>query len=284
MLKTALVLEGGASRAYFSNGVMDCLMDNDIYANYVIGTSAGIANGLSYVSRQRGRSLELGKKYMNDKRYMGLKYMFKPGNRSYYNIKFVFDDLPNIYLPYDYEAFENFDGNVIATVTNIETGKAEYLEVPRTDRTWRAVMASCALPLAFQPVKIDGNLYMDGGMTDSIPFQKPIDDGCDKIIVILTRERGYVKKSEPLQKIIDITYRRYPNLVKSVDNRAQMYNEARKRIFELESRGKLFVIEPETTGNFSRVESSPEALCALYDQGYNVANARMSALKAYLEA
>ena len=70
MLKTALVLEGGASRAYFSNGVMDCLMDNDIYANYVIGTSAGIANGLSYVSRQRGRSLELGKKYMNDKKML----------------------------------------------------------------------------------------------------------------------------------------------------------------------------------------------------------------------
>ncbi len=283
MLKTALVLEGGASRAYFSNGVMDCLMDNDIYANYVIGTSAGIANGLSYVSRQRGRSLELGKKYMNDKRYMGLKYMFKPGNRSYYNIKFVFEDLPNIYLPYDYEVFENFSGNVIAAVTNIKTGKAEYLEVPRKDRTWRAVVASCALPIMFQPVEIDGNLYMDGGMTDSIPFQKAIDDGCDRIIVVLTRERGYVKKDEPMQKLIDITYRRYPNLVRAIDNRAKMYNGERRRIFELERQGKLFVIEPETTGNFSRVESSPDALCALYEQGYKVADGRMNALKAYLE-
>ncbi len=282
-MKTALVLEGGASRAYFSNGVMDCLMDNGIYADYVIGTSAGIANGLSYVSRQRGRSLELGKKYMNDKRYMGLKYMFKPGNRSYYNIKFVFEDLPNIYLPYDYEAFENFDGNVIAAVTNIETGKAEYLEVPRRDRTWRTVVASCALPIMFRPVKINGKLYMDGGMTDSIPFQKPINDGCDKIIVVLTRERSYVKKDEPMQRLIDITYRKYPNLVRAIDNRAQMYNDERRRIFELEGQGKLFVIEPETTGGFSRVESSPKALCALYDQGYKVADGRIDALKDYLE-
>lgn len=283
-MKTALVLEGGASRAYFSNGVMDCLMDNNIYANYVIGASAGIANGLSYVSHQRGRSLELGKKYMNDKRYMGMKYLLKKGNRSYYNIKFVFEDLPNIYLPYDYETFENFDGNIIAVVTNIKTGKAEYIEVPRNDKKWRVVVASCSLPILFHSVEINGNLYMDGGMTDSIPFQKAIDDGCDKVIIVLTRERDFVKKGESMQKLIDVAYRKYPNLLKAINGRADMYNKEREKIFSLEKQGKVFVIAPDSTKGFSRVESSPEALCGLYEQGFNIAERRMNELKAYLEA
>ena len=212
-MKTALVLEGGASRGMFSCGVMDALMDNGIKADYVIGTSAGIANGASYVSGQRGRSLRIGIDYYNDRRYMGMKHLLNPFIRSYYNIKFVFDDIPNKYDLFDYDAFDAFEGDVLACVTNIVTAEPEYLPVNSDDRAWKTIVASCSLPILFQPVELNNNLYMDGGMSDSIPYKKSIEDGCDKVIVVLTRERDYVKGQEPLQKLIGIMYRKYPRLL-----------------------------------------------------------------------
>ena len=109
-MKIGLVLEGGASRTYFSNGVMDVLMEQNIRADYLIGASAGIANGISYASWQHGRSLRLGVDFLHDKRYMGWKYLLKPGNRCYYNVPFVFGEIPEKWLPFDYDAFEAFAG------------------------------------------------------------------------------------------------------------------------------------------------------------------------------
>lgn len=282
-MKTALVLEGGASRTYFSIGAMDALMENNIKSDYVIGTSAGIANGISYVTGQKGRSLEIGLKYLNDKRYMGYKHLLRPGNRSFYNLKFVFEEIPDSHVPFDYEAFANYKGNVIAAVTDINTGDVHYLEVPRDDKTQKTLIASCALPLMFQPVEIDGHLFLDGGMTDSIPYKKAMEDGCDKIIVILTREKEYIKGDESMKGLINLAYRKYPKLLDAIDNRPDMYNTTREEIFELEKQGKLFVIMPETTKGFGRLESDPDKIYEIYKQGYDIAINRMDELKKYLE-
>lgn len=282
-MKTALVLEGGASRGMFSCGVMDALMDMGIGADYVIGTSAGIANGASYVSGQRGRSLRIGTEYYSDKRYMGMKHLLNPFTRSYYNINFVFNEIPNKYDLFDYEAFDAFDGKVFACVTNIVTGEPEYLAVTSDDREWKTIVASCSLPILFQPVKLNGNLYMDGGMSDSIPYKKPIEDGCQKVIVVLTRERDYIKGEEPLQKLIGIMYRKYPRLLERIANRHTDYNKCREELFELEKEGKAFVIAPDDTGLFNRVEKDPDKLLDIYNQGYDVTVRNIDKLKEYLE-
>ena len=104
-MKLGLVLEGGASRSLFSCGVMDALLEENIIADYVIGVSAGIAYGTSYVSRQIGRNLELSVDYMHDKRYMGVRHLFNPKNRSYYNKDFAFRAIPKTVVPFDYDAF-----------------------------------------------------------------------------------------------------------------------------------------------------------------------------------
>ena len=51
-MKTGLVLEGGALRAIFSSGVCDAMLESGLMTDYVVGVSAGIAYGVSYVSRQ----------------------------------------------------------------------------------------------------------------------------------------------------------------------------------------------------------------------------------------
>ena len=281
-MKLGLVLEGGASRTVFSCGVMDVLLEENIIADMVIGTSAGIAFGASYASLQRGRNMYLAAEYMGDKRYMGIKHLLNPKNKSYYNMQFVYDDVPNIHLPFDWEVFQNFKGDVLGVCTNVETGKAEYLPVSRTNKTFPVLRASCALPLLFPFINIDGKDYLDGGIADSIPYKYALDNGCDKVIVVLTRERGYVKHTGKSMKIIEKLYKNYPELVKALDNRAENYNKQVEELRALERDGKVFVIEPVTTMGVKRTEGKKEKLLPLYHHGVSVARNNIDALKSYL--
>ena len=269
-MKKGIVLEGGASRAYFTVGALDALFDLGIKADYLIGTSAGVANGISYVSGQRGRSLEIGLKYLPDKRYMGMRHLLNPFKRTYYNVDFVFDELPNRYIPFDYEAYENSGCEVFAALTNIETGECEYHRVTGEDKTWKTVVASCALPILFRPIKIGDSLYMDGGITDSIPVEKALRDGCEKPIVIITRERSYVKEEESALGISSFLYRKYPKFAAALKNRTKMYNDTHERILELEKTGEIVLIAPEEdTSSWARTEKDPAQIKKMYEIGYN---------------
>lgn len=270
-MKLGLVLEGGASRAYFSVGAMDALMDLGIKANYIIGASAGIANGISYASGQYRRNLEIGLKYLSDKRYMGAKHYFNLKNKSYYNIDFVFNEIPNKHLPFDYDALDSFDGEVYAAVTNLETGEAEYIKVDSSDKKWLAITASCALPLMFPPIKIGNSLYFDGGVADPIPYKKALQDGCEKLIVILTRPRDYFKKDDKSVDVCRFIYRKYTKFGDVLLQRGELYNKCRKELFELEKEGKVIIIEPDSTDNWKRTERRPEMIQAMYDEGYKKA-------------
>lgn len=268
-MKTGLVLEGGASRGYFTVGALDALLDIGFKADLLVGTSAGVANGISFVSRQRGRGLKIGLEYLNDKRYMGMRHLLNPKKRSYYNVEFVFEELPNKLVPFDSEAYDKSGCKVEAALTNIETGKCEYHTVTSEDKKWKKVVASCALPILFQPVEIDGSLYMDGGISNSIPFQRALDECCDKVVVILTRERSYVKSPEKALDISGFLYRKYPNFKKALENRTDMYNEAHHRLLELEKKGRIILIAPEEdTSSWRRTERRPEEIKKLYDIGY----------------
>lgn len=279
-MKLGITMEGGASRTVFSCGVTDAFLEEDIMPDYFVGVSAGIAYGVSYLSKQKGRNLTISQKYMNDKRYMGVRHLLK--NRNFYNIPFVFDEIPNKLEAFDYEAFQAFPGKVEACVTNLHTGKAEYLEVPRQDDKFQVLVASCALPILFQPVKVGKHYYLDGGIADSIPYKHAIEEGCDKNIVILTRERGYVKKSERAGNISIKLYKKYPNIAEELKTRPERYNACMEELMEKEKAGEVFVIAPETTYGIGRTESNPEKLTKLYEEGYSQAKRQMADLKRYL--
>ena len=162
-MKLGMVFEGGANRTVFSCGVMDKFLEENIMPDYYIGVSAGMAYGLSYLSGQKGRNLELMEKYMADKRYMGMRHLLNRKEHAYYNTKFVFEEVPNELLPLDYDALARFPGEIEAAVTNIHTGKAEYMEVPRGKEMKDLLIATCSLPILFQPVKIGRHYCKDTG-------------------------------------------------------------------------------------------------------------------------
>lgn len=281
-MKLGMVFEGGANRTFFSCGVMDVFLEEELLPDYFVGVSAGIAYGVSYLSGQRGRNLEVMEKYMPDKRYMGIQYLFNRSERAYFNTKFVFEQVPNELLPFDYDAFLRFPGKVEATVTNIHTGKAEYIEVPRGKEMRDTLVASCSLPVLFQPVKIGKHYYLDGGISDSIPYEHAIEEGCDKVIVVLTRERGYVKATEKSVKITSSLYKKYPKIVEDMNQRAERYNASMERLLGLEKEGKVFVIAPVTTYGTGRTDTDIVKLRRLYDEGFSIAKDQMKALRDYL--
>ena len=283
-MKTGLVLEGGAFRTIFSSGACDGLLAGDIMPDYCVGVSAGIAYGVSYISKQSGRNLEILTRYANDKRYMGVNNLFRPGNhRCYFGLKFTYDTIPNELIPFDYDTFAAFPGEVEAVVTNMDTGKAEYLTVPKRDNHFELLHATCALPFLFPVYHINGKPYMDGGTADAIPYDRAVEKGCDRIVVILTRERSYIRKTESLQPLIDRCYRKYPKFCDAMRRRADTYNACRGRLFRLEQEGKVLIIAPKCTKGFSRTERDVEKIKALYQDGYQQAVARQEEIRAFLK-
>ena len=281
-MKTGLVLEGGAFRTIFSSGVCDALLELPRLPDYVVGVSAGIAYGVSYLSRQKGRNLDILLHYSHDRRYMGPGNLLKPGNRrSYFGLEFVYEDIPNKLIPFDYDTFAAYPGEAEAVVTNLDTGKAEYFPVPARDDHFELLQATCALPFLFPIYHLDGKPCMDGGAADGIPYERAFQKGCDRVVVVLTRERDYRREPEGLQGLIDRWYHKYPNFCDTMRRRAEAYNACREKLFRLEREGKALVFAPETTQGFSRTEHDLEKIQRLWKDGYDQGLERLEEVRAF---
>lgn len=277
-----LVVEGGASRTYFSVGVMDVLMKYGIHADYIVGASAGISNAVNYVSGQPGRALKIGLNYVPRREYSGLRHMFNPNNRSLFNIDYIFKKIPNELVPFDYNAFKNYKGEVEAAVTNVQTGKPEYMAVNPQKNGWDILVASCSLPIMFPIAEIDGKKYMDGGISDSVPYMRAVEKGCDKLIVILSREPGYKKAKSRDAEISSLFFGKYPNFKKALLNRSNMYNSQREELWNLEKQGRAFVLSPTDTSNWKRTENNADMIKSMYDEGYKLAERQIEKIKKYI--
>ena len=268
-MKTGLVLEGGARRTIFSCGVLDAFLDAQLpLPDYFVGVSAGAAYGTSYLARQNRRNLKLITSYAGDKRYMGVGNLLNPKYRSYFGLKFAIDTIPYELVPFDYEAFQAYEGMAEAVVTNVATGEAEYHLIPRNERYNKTILASCSIPLMFPTVELEGGEYLDGGCADAIPWKHALEMGCDRVVVILTRERDYRKEPDGSMRAIARTFKKNPAFVEAMTTRAQRYNENREELFQAEREGKVLVNAPEDTLGCSRTERDTEILRALWQQGY----------------
>ena len=273
---TALVLEGGGLRGVFTCGVLDCFMDKGIRFPFTVGVSAGACNGLSYMSGQRGRAKSSNIDLMDKHHYVGFKYLLTQGCIMDY--KLLFEDFPEKIIPYDYEAyFANTDRFVMVT-TNCLTGKAEYLEEKSdSKRVMDIVRASSSLPYVTKITYVDGVPMLDGGIADSIPVEYAKSQGYERMVVILTRNKGYRKneKQLPVPKVI---YRKYPELRKTLASRNAQYNRTMEMIERLEEEGSLTVIRPVHPIEVDRMEKDTDKLRALYQEGYELAESFLASL------
>ena len=268
--KTALVLEGGGMRGVFTCGVLDYFMDHNIYFPYTVGVSAGASNGLSYMSHQRGRAKVANIDLLDKYHYIGLKYLFT--QRNIMDYKLMFQDFPERIIPYRYDVYAANPCRFESVTTDCLTGKPVYWEEKHDEkRIIDIVKASCSLPFGCPIAYIDGRPMLDGGIADSIPFERAFSQGYEKVVVVLTRNAGY-RKNERKPYIPWFLYRSYPLLKEAIRLRGQMYNRQLMQLEELERRGKAVVIRPINPIKVGRMEKNVEKLQKLYDEGYQCAS------------
>ncbi|NLL63934.1 MAG: patatin family protein [Ruminococcaceae bacterium] len=277
-----LVLEGGSMRSIFSSGVMDALLDEGIDFPYVIGVSAGITHGVSYVSKQRGRNYDVVVGYREDSRYFGVKNLLS--DHSLFGIKFVFEDMPNEFVPFDWNAYRSNPAKVLVGVTNANTGKPEYLSGEKLESSSAILKASCAQPVMFPVQIIDGTPYFDGGITDSIPAKKALEDGCNKLLIVMTRAKGYKKESSlKMEFVANAIKNKYPEMVFPLLNRHLMYNEQVEYCEQLEHEGKAVLLRPAADKMIRSLEGDSKELARFYNHGYDVAMANIDKIKGLFE-
>ncbi len=268
-------------RGMYTCGILDAFLDSNIDFKYVVGVSAGAAFGASYISKQRNRNINIYKKYINDKRYISYSNMLREG--SLFGLKFVYEDIPKIHVPFDFETYYKNDCIFYSGVTNIETGETEYFNKSREDINFDVLKATCALPLFSPCIKIGNNKYLDGGLTNPIPFNKAFVDKNDKAVVVLTQHDGYRKQKQKMLNLIRLKYIKYPKIYEALRVRHKIYNSQLEELDNLEEQGKVLIIRPDSPVEFNRIETDLVKLEALYHKGEKDAARLKNEIKEFIK-
>lgn len=280
-MKTGLVLEGGAMRGMYTAGVLDVFMEEDITFDGVIGVSAGALFGVNLLSKQAGRVIRYNKRFNADPNYLGLRPLLRTGNIV--DTDYAYDRVPHRLDVFDDETYRASNVPFYAVVTNVETGEPEYIKIDSVFEQMDVLRASGSMPFVSKPVEIGGKKYLDGAIADSIPFEKFMEMGYDRLVV-LTKPAGYVKKPmSPL--LIRMCYAKaYPKFAQKVRDRHIMYNASTAHLGELEREGTVLVLRPSQHIRISRVEKDPDKLQALYDVGVRDAKEEAEQIRRFLSA
>lgn len=281
LYQAGLVLEGGGMRGMYTAGVLEYFLEKDLEFASCYGVSAGAAHLCSYISKQKGRAYHVGVDYLDDKNYCSMESLLKTGNL--FGVKMCYYDIPMYLNPYDYETAQRYPGKAYAVVTNIETGKAEYIRLKDMHKDIVAVQASASLPLVAKNVEINGQYYLDGGIADSIPIQKSILSGNRKNIVVLTKEVGYRRKPSSHLGLVRMRYRKYPKVYTLMRDRHIHYNNTMDYLMRQVHNKQAFVIQPKTDIGVGRIEKDKKKLRMLYDNGYEDAKECYDDMMRYLE-
>lgn len=278
-MKTGLVLEGGAMRGMFTAGVLDVFMEQGITVDCVVGVSAGALFGVNYLSGQKGRVIRYNKRFNGDKNYMGLRPLLREGNIV--STKYAYEEVPRRLDPFDDEQYKKSTVPFYAVVTNVETGEPEYIKIKSVFEQMDVLRASGSMPFVSKIVTVGEKRYLDGGISDSIPYQWLYDRGCERQIVILTRDMDYRK--EPMRTLpIKLFFGKYPKLAERLLHRHTNYNESVENLKKSEHAGKTFVIRPSRPIDINRMEKNPDRLQEVYDLGRQDGEACLAELKRFL--
>lgn len=281
-MKSALVLEGGSLRCMFSAGVVDVMMEHDVRFDGVFGVSAGALTGINYISGQPGRTAQVNLEFVNDKRYLGIRNLIL--HKSIFNFDFLFGEVSKELIPLRWDAVRENPCQYTAVATSCVTGRPVYWEKSSCPDIYAAIRASASMPLLAPMVDLAGEPCLDGGCSVSIPYQKALDEGYDRIVVVTTREHGFRKPqvAPAAARAYARYYRKYPALVKDLLEVPRRYARELDELDRLEACGDVFVIRPPKPVTVSRTEKDVRKLQALYNEGMDTCRRWWDALERYL--
>ena len=281
-MKKGLALEGGAMRGMFTCGVIDVFMENGIEFDGISGISAGAIFGCNYKSKQIGRGVRYNKKWGRDPRYFGFRSLITTGDL--YGRDFCYHRIIDELDPIDKEAYKNNPIDFFVGATDVEEAVIRYHNCKIVDtETIEWMRASASMPLVSNIVEVSGYKLLDGGVINPIPYKILEENGYDKIVVILTQPRGFVKKKTSIIPVMRIAMHKYRKFVDAMARRHIVYNEETKELKEKEKIGEVFIISPETSLGIKRTENNPDELERVYQIGRNEAKKNLERVKKFLE-
>lgn len=173
MDRIGMALSGGGARGAAHIGVLQALNDNGIFPDRISGTSAGSIIGALYCAGYKPKEiLELS----HEKAFLKI---FKIGflNKGLTELTYLKNFLKSHITT---NKFEDLKLPLHVCISNINSGKFEIIS---QGDLFEVLAASCALPLLFKSVKINGNTYVDGGLLNNLPVE-PLLKQCEKVIGI----------------------------------------------------------------------------------------------------
>lgn len=279
-MKTGVVDVGGGLRGVYAAGVFDYCLDMGIQFDFCIGVSAGSANVASYIAGQKKRNYMFYTEYPFRKEYMSIQnFLLK---KSYIDMEYLYGTLSNSTgeNPLDYQALKKSRAELMVVATNAETGEAVYFNKDDLKQDDYSILkASSSIPYVCKPYEIDGVLYYDGALGDSVPVKKAFQCGCDKVVVILSKPKDVIRTSKKDILLADRIRKKYPLAAEQLKKRAEHYNQGVQFAKEYEAQGRVLIVAPDNTCGVDTLTKNKEALRQFYEKGYQDAQAIREFLK-----
>lgn len=267
--KIGIVDVGGGLRGIYGAGVFDYLITNKIEIPYTIGVSAGSANVASYVAKQKGRNRRFYEIYPMNKEYMSFSQYRKTG--SYINFEYIYQTLSNEdgLDPWDFDVVKESKQDMVVVSTDAKTGKTVYFNKKDfVKNDYGFFSASCCLPIFDKPYNWHGKEYFDGAISNQIPYKKAFEDGCTRVIVILTRPISYRKRNTTSSRFYKTLNKTYPEIEKELYNIPKLYNgQLEDLLTNYVPVGKALIVAPDTTKGLKTLTKDRVKLDMLYHKG-----------------
>lgn len=273
-MKTGVIDVGGGLRGIYAAGVFDYCIDQSIHFDYGIGISAGSANLASYMAGQKGRNYAFYYEYSARRQYMSMSELLL--RHSFINLDYIYSTLSNVggENPLDYPRMTANPIEWYMIATDARTGKPHYFsrdDIHQDD--YDVLNASCSIPVVCKPRMINGVPYYDGALGDPIPIKKAFADGCDRVVLILTKPEDTVRTSETDEKLAKLIRRKYPQAACQLRLRARHYNDGVRLAQEYAQKGQVLIVAPDDTCGVRTLTKDKDSLRKLYDKGYRDAAA-----------
>ncbi|WP_337018195.1 patatin family protein [Oceanobacillus massiliensis] len=281
-VNAGLLLEGGGMRCAYTAGVLDLFLDKGIDFPVVSSASASSLIGSSFIAKQRDRNHKLLVEIGDNPESISFKRLIH--HKELYSMDYIFNKIPNEIIPLDFNAFSRSSSRFIIGTTDIDTGSPIYHDTYDTkEDLFKVIRASCSLPVLASSISYQGLQLMDGGVADPIPIKPLLNRGINKHVLILTRNKGYIKKGSRLNWLYKRLFTDKPMLLTLLRNRHLTYNRTMKQLLEMENRNEVFIIQPEIPLVTNRIEKNKAKLESLYIQGYKEAERKFESLQYFLQ-
>lgn len=276
-----LVLEGGALRGLFTAGIIDVMMEHDLYPQGLIGVSAGAAFGCNMKSRQPGRCIRYNKRFAHEWRYCSFRSLVKTGD--IFGGDFCYHQVPRHLDPFDTKTFDENPMEFYAVCTDVDSGLPVYKRLMKADdECYEWIRASASMPVASRIVTIGEQKLLDGGIADSIPLRQSQQLGFERNIVVLTQPRSFVKTPGRLNPLISLVLRKHPRFVEASNRRHIMYNAQLDYVRRQEMLGNTLVLAPEGKLPIEHLCHDEKLMQTVYDMGRSHAEKRLEEIKTFM--